>query len=111
MDWTSRVVTLNIDGESLELECVMPWFLPITISTAEQYEQMLSNLKCKCKAFAIYIRPLEGTPEYAALQAMTSHPALSTKPAQSLSIPVSSANPTHSDNTTSTGRNSGKDYR
>ena len=99
VDWISRVVTLTIDGESLELKCVMPQHPPITISTAEQFEQMLSNPKCKCKAFSVYIRPLEGAPEHATLQAMTGHPDLSTKPAQSPSVPVSSANPTHSDNT------------
>ena len=41
---------------------------------------------------------------------MTSHLDLSMKPAQSPSIPVSSANPTHSDNTTSSGGNSGKAF-
>ena len=81
VNWTSRVVTLTIDGESLELKCVMPQCPPITISTAEQFEQMLSNLKCKCKAFAVYIHPLEGAPEHATLQAMTGHPDLSMKPA------------------------------
>ena len=106
--WTSRVVTLNIDGESLELKCVMPQCPPITISTAEQLDQMLSNLKCKHKAFAIYIHPLEGAPEHATLQAMTGHPDLSTKPTQSPSVLVSSANPTHSDNTTSSRGNAGK---
>ena len=66
----------------------------------------MSNPECKCKAFSVYIRPLEGAPELATLQAMTGYPDLSTKPAQSPSVPVSSANPTHSDNTTSSGGNS-----
>ena len=35
VDWTSRVVTLTIDGESLEFKCVMPQCPPIIISTAE----------------------------------------------------------------------------
>ena len=39
---------------------------------------------------------------------MTGHPDLSAKPAQFPSVPVSSANPTHSDNTTSSGWNAGK---
>ena len=39
---------------------------------------------------------------------MTSHPDLSTKPAQSPPVPVSSANPTHSDNIVSSGGNAGK---
>ena len=81
VNYTSCVVTLTIDGESLELKCVMPRCPPITISTMEQFEQMLSNPKCKCKAFAVYIRPLEGAPEHATLQAMTGHPDLSMKPA------------------------------
>ena len=42
---------------------------------------MLSNPKCKRKAFAVYIRPLEGAPQHTTLQAMTGHPDLSTKPA------------------------------
>ena len=45
VSWTSRVVTLTIDGESLELKCVMPQRPPITISTTEQFKQMLSNPK------------------------------------------------------------------
>ena len=81
MNWTSWIVTLTIDGESLELKCIMPWHLPITISTAEQFEQMLSNPKCKYKALAVYICPLEGASEHATLQAMTGHPNLSMKPA------------------------------
>ena len=81
VNWTSRIVTLTIDGESLELKCVIPQYPPITISTAEQSEQMLSNPKCKCTAFTVYIYPLEGAPEYATLQAMTGHPDLSMKPA------------------------------
>ena len=80
VNWTSRVVTLTIDSESLELKCIMPWHPTITISTEEQFEQMLSNQKCKHKAFAVYICPLEGAPEYAKLQAMTGHPDLSIKP-------------------------------
>ena len=68
---------------------------------------MLSNPKCKCQAF-VYIHPLEGAPEHATLQAMTGHPDLSTKPAQSPPVPVSSTNPTHSDNTISSGGNAGK---
>ena len=79
-NWTSQVVTLTIDDESLELKCIMPKCSPITISTTEQFEQMLSNPKCKHKAFTIYIRPLEGASEYAILQAMTGHPDLSMKP-------------------------------
>ena len=58
VNWTSQVVTLTIDGESLELKCIMPRHPLIIISTVEQFEQMLSDLKCKCKAFAIYICPL-----------------------------------------------------
>ena len=54
---------------------------PITISTTEQFEQMLRNLKCKRKAFAVYICPLEGAPEHVTMQAMTGHPDLSMKPA------------------------------
>ena len=69
---------------------------------------MLSNPKCKFKAFSVYIRPLGGAPEHAILQAMTGHPNLSMKPAQSPSVLVSSANPTHSDNTASSGGNTGK---
>ena len=42
---------------------------------------MLSNPKCKCKAFTVYIRSLEGETEHATLQAMTGHPDLSMKPA------------------------------
>ena len=76
VNWTSQIVTLTIDGESLELKCVMPWCPPITISTVEQFEQMLSDPKCKHKAFVVYIRPLEGAPEHATLQAMTGHPDL-----------------------------------
>ena len=74
----------------------------------EQFEQMLSNPKCKCKAFALYIHPLKGTPEHATLQAMTGHPGLSMKPVYFPSILVSSANPTHSDNTISSGGNVGQ---
>ena len=81
VNWTLQVVTLTIDGESLELKCIMPQCLPITISTVEQFEWMLSNPKCKCKAFAVYIHPLEGAPVHATLQAMTGHPDLSMKPA------------------------------
>ena len=66
---------------------------------------MLINPKCKCKAFAVYIHPLEGAPEHVTLQAMTGHPDLTVKPAQSPSIPVSNANPTHSDNTISNAGN------
>ena len=69
---------------------------------------MLSNPKCKCKAFTVYIWPLEGIPEHATLQAMTGHPELSTKPAQSPFVPVSSAKPTYSENIASNGGNSGK---
>ena len=108
VDRTSWVVTLTIDGQSLELKCVMPRRPPIAISTLEQFEQMLSNPKCKRKAFAVYIRPLEGAPKHATLQAMTCHPDLSTKPAQFPSVQVSNANPTHSDNTASRGGNAGK---
>ena len=64
---------------------------------------MLSSPKCKCKAFAVYIRPLEGEPEHATLQDITGHPDLSTKPAQFPSVPVSSANPTYSNDTASSG--------
>ena len=39
---------------------------------------------------------------------MTGHPDLSTKPAQFSHIPVSSANPTHSDNAISSGGNAAK---
>ena len=74
-------MTLTIDGESLELKCIMPQCLLITISTAEQFEQMLCNPKCKCTAFAVYIHLLEGAPEHATLQAMTGHLDLSMKPA------------------------------
>ena len=81
MDWTPRVLTLTIDGESLELKCIMPQCLLTIISTVEQFEQMLSNPKCKHKAFAVYIRLLESAPKHATLQAMTSHPDLSVKPA------------------------------
>ena len=42
---------------------------------------------------------------------MTSHPDLSTKPAQFPPIPVSSANPTHSDNNVSSGGNTRKASR
>ena len=108
VDWTSRVVTLTIDGESLELKCVMTQCPPITISTVEQFEQMLSDPKCKCKAFSVYICPLEGAPEHATLQAMAGHPALSMKPAQSLSVQVSIANPFHIDNTISSGGSAGQ---
>ena len=101
-------MTLTINGEFLELKCVMPQYPPITISTREQFEQMLSNNKCKHRAFAVYIRPLEGAPEYATLQAMTGHPDLSMKLVKSLSVLVSSSNPTHSDNTISSGGNAGK---
>ena len=38
VNWTSRVVTLTIDSESLELKCVVPRHPPITISTAESLE-------------------------------------------------------------------------
>ena len=69
---------------------------------------MLSNPKCKYKAFAVYIRLFEGVPKHATLQAMTNHPDLSTKPAQSPSVPISSASPNHSDNTASSGGNAGK---
>ena len=53
VNWTSRVVTLTIDGEYLELKCIMPQCPLITISTTEQFEQMLSNLKCKYKDFTV----------------------------------------------------------
>ena len=33
LDWTSQILTLIIDGESLELKCVIPQYPPITIST------------------------------------------------------------------------------
>ena len=81
VNWTSCVVNITIDGESLELKCVTPQCPPIIISTAEQFEQILSNPKCKHKAFTVYVRPLEGAPEHATLQAMTGHPDLSMKPA------------------------------
>ena len=81
VNWTSRVVTLTIDSESLELNCIMPQCPPITISTTEQFEQMMSNPKCKHKGFAVYIRPLEGAPDHAILQAIIGHPDLSMKPA------------------------------
>ena len=71
VNWTSRVVTLTIDGGSLELKYITPQCPPITISTTEQFEQMLSNPKCKYIAFTVYICPLEGAPEHATLQAMT----------------------------------------
>ena len=58
----------------------------------------MSNPKCKHKAFTVYVHPLEGASGYATLQAMTGHSNLSTKPAQFPPVPVSSANPTHSDN-------------
>ena len=35
VNWASRIVTLTIDGKSLELKCIMPQHPPITISTAE----------------------------------------------------------------------------
>ena len=35
VNWTSQILTLTIDGESLELKCVTPQRLPITISTVE----------------------------------------------------------------------------
>ena len=69
---------------------------------------MLSNPKSKCKAFAVYIYPLEGAPEHATLQAMTGHPDLSTKPAQFPPILVSSTNPIYSSNTISSGGNASK---
>ena len=69
---------------------------------------MLSNSKCKHKAFAVYVHPLEGTPEHATLQAMNGHPDLSMKPAYSPSVLVSSANPTYNDNTVSSRGNAGK---
>ena len=59
----------------------MPRQPPITISTTEQFGQMLSNPKCKRKAFAVYICPLEDAPEHATLQAMTGNPGLFMKPA------------------------------
>ena len=74
VNWTLQVVTLTINGESLELKYVTLRCPPITISTAEQFEQMLSNLKCKCIALAVYIHPFEGAPEHATLQAMIGHP-------------------------------------
>ena len=70
-------MTLNIDGESLELKGVTTQYPPI----GEQFKQMLSNPKCKHKAFDVYILPLEGAPEHVTLQAMTGHPNLSIKPA------------------------------
>ena len=70
-------MTLTIDGESLGLKCITPQRPLIMISTAEQFEYMLSNLKCKHKAFTVYIHPLEGAPEHATLQAMTGYPDLS----------------------------------
>ena len=77
---TLRVVTLTID-EPLELKYIMPRHPLITISTTEQFKQMLSNLKCKHKAFSVYIHALEGAPEHATLQDVTGHPDLSIKPA------------------------------
>ena len=35
VNWTSWIVTLTIDGESLELKCITPQYLPIIINTAE----------------------------------------------------------------------------
>ena len=81
VNWTSWVLALTIDGESLELKCITLQYPPITISTVEQFNPMLSDPKCKCKAIAVYICPLEGAPEHATLQAMTGHPDLSVKPA------------------------------
>ena len=69
---------------------------------------MLRNLKCKHKAFAVYTRPFEVAPERTTLQAMTIHLDLSMKPTLSPSVPVSSANPSHSDNTISSGGNAGQ---
>ena len=69
---------------------------------------MLSNPKCKHKAFTVYVRPLEGAPEHVKLQAITGHLDLSMMPDYSPSVPVSSANPTHSDNTISSKGNAGK---
>ena len=69
---------------------------------------MLSNPKCEYKAFTVYIRPLEGASEHATLQAMTGYPDLFMKPAQFPSVPVSSINPTHSDNTISSEGNAGQ---
>ena len=74
-------MTLTIDDESLELKCITPPHPPITTSTMEQFKQILSDPKCKHKAFDVYIRPLEGAPEHAMLQAMTGHFDLSIKPA------------------------------
>ena len=107
VDWTLLVVTLSIDGECFELKCITPHHFSITISTEEQFEQILSNPKCKCKAFAVHIHPLQIATDHATLQA-TGHPDLSTKPAQSVSVPVSSANHTHSDNNASSGGNASK---
>ena len=81
IDCTSQIVTITIDGKSLELKCVIPQSPPITTSAMEQLEQMLSDPKCKHIAFTVYIRPLEGASEHATVQAMTGHPDLSTKPA------------------------------
>ena len=69
---------------------------------------MLSNPQCKCKALTVYIRPFEGSLEYATLQAMTGHPGLSIKPAQSPPVPVFSANPTRSGNAISSEGNADK---
>ena len=80
MNWTSQVVTLTIDGESLELKCVMIRCPLIIISSMEQFERMLHNPKCKHKAFAVYIHPVEGAPEHVILQAKTGHLDLSIKP-------------------------------
>ena len=33
VNWTSQIVILTIDSESLELKCIMPQCPPITIST------------------------------------------------------------------------------
>ena len=60
------------------------------------------------QAFAVYIRPLEGAPEHATLQAMTGYPDLSIKPAQFPFVSVFSANSTHSDNTVSIKGTAGK---
>ena len=79
----------------------MPRHPLITISTTEQFKQMLS----KHKAFSVYIHALKGAPEHATLQDITGHPELSIKPAQFPSVPISSANPTHS-NTTISSRES-----
>ena len=111
VDWTARVVTLTIDGESLELKCVTPKRPPITISTAEQFEQMLSNPKCKRKAFAVYIEPLEGVDESAHLQAVTGHPVLPDMESHLPDKPTNGTKPTSSNHAKPVGENAGQASR